>query len=798
MMAEPNPTESVAAKISAACELAMLFRVLPVAPNAKRPMLNDWVNAASSRKEEIEAWFNAEPNAGIGIRCGQLANGDPFFVVDLDEHDPNKSGRATLAELEAAHGELPPTVRAVTPSGGAHLYLRVPAGRPTPRNDAGRRLGPGVDIRGEGGQVVAPPTRLKTGDYSWQRSPADNQIAEAPAWLMDLLADPPATEIPLPALPASSSTSPADWYSAHASWPQLLSAAGWTSDARNHVTRPGKDRRDGHSGVLHPESGVLVVFTTELSPELERMGKPTADGTGLSFTPFSFLAATQYGADLAAAARAVRAQMPAEPAGGVPGLPAEQLAPGEDSGGASSSRGWEPVDLDSATDESLKPPPPTVLVRTDGVALLDKGKVSTILGKPGCGKTWVGVEVVAQALKADKSALVLDFEDCLSTWWLRLRAVGVEPEQIKANLAYVHPEMWATSEDLEALRELVIQRDTEVVVLDSTGESMGMGGFDQNDDPSVAKWMRQVARRLAQAGPAVLLLDHLPKDSPDVGAWPIGSQRKLASADGRVLAMVTRTPFAIGVAGYAELVLIKDRSGYFAKDQVVARFAVSIVGDSTAFSLEPTVEVKRTPGGVIERPTVVMEKLSRELEAWPREALPPTQATLASRIGGRKALVCQGLDALEASGYVASSKAPRGGKYYRSETPYRAEAEELATLVGEAPPVPGTAREQVGTGGNSSAGPVPTCSAPGGEGDGNGNRSHSNLGPPGSVAPGEIDLFRPVPTCSVNNPGTGQAGESTCSATSVGNPLGVPRESEQVDRLDDHKTEGPITVEDFL
>ena len=68
--------------------------------------------------------------------------------------DPRNGGDVTLARLEAAQGPLPKTVIVETGGGGRHYYFRVPAGAP---NRCGK-VGPGLDVKGEGGYVVVPPS----------------------------------------------------------------------------------------------------------------------------------------------------------------------------------------------------------------------------------------------------------------------------------------------------------------------------------------------------------------------------------------------------------------------------------------------------------------------------------------------------------------------------------------------------------------------------------------------------------------------------------------------------------------
>jgi putative DNA primase/helicase len=110
-----------------------------------------------------------------------------LVVLDIDA---KSNGEESLFALEAEHGQLPSTLTALTGGGGRHLLFAHPGGEL--RNSAGT-LGPGLDIRGDGGYIVAPPSRHASGaSYVWQegRSPADLSLAELPSWLLHQLTDP--------------------------------------------------------------------------------------------------------------------------------------------------------------------------------------------------------------------------------------------------------------------------------------------------------------------------------------------------------------------------------------------------------------------------------------------------------------------------------------------------------------------------------------------------------------------------------------------------------------------------------
>lgn len=147
--------------------------------------------------DRIDTWARLWP-AGICLVCGARGG---LVVVDVD---PRHGGDDTLASLEADHGPLD-TLTVLTGSGGTHLYFAHP-GFEVP-NDAGRKLGPGIDVRGDGGQVLAPPTNHPTTGrpYRWT---SDRDPAPLPAWLAEALTPPPPR--PVVTLPAALEWWPAE------------------------------------------------------------------------------------------------------------------------------------------------------------------------------------------------------------------------------------------------------------------------------------------------------------------------------------------------------------------------------------------------------------------------------------------------------------------------------------------------------------------------------------------------------------------------------------------------------------
>jgi hypothetical protein len=152
----------------------------------KHPWIAEWQKEATTDRGMINKWWGKKPLSNIGIACG----GDMRLVVlDVD----GEKGRASLAALEAQQDALPHTLRARSGrvEGGEHIYLRVPDGLAMPKNSAGK-IAPGLDLRAEGGQVVAPPSIHRSGrQYEWI---AGSEPAEMPGWLYALATGGKATE----------------------------------------------------------------------------------------------------------------------------------------------------------------------------------------------------------------------------------------------------------------------------------------------------------------------------------------------------------------------------------------------------------------------------------------------------------------------------------------------------------------------------------------------------------------------------------------------------------------------------
>jgi hypothetical protein len=171
----PFSADSVRDHVAAA--LSYKERGWPVLPlNGKRPAIKGVVHSASLDDSFIKQRFATGCN--VGIQTGKASG---IVVVDVD---PRNGGDATLSDLITDHGIMPETLQAITGGGGYHLFFNHPGVK------LRGKLGDGIDIKSDGGFIVAPPSvHPDTKErYQWRNSYG---IADMPQWMLEMLTAPP-------------------------------------------------------------------------------------------------------------------------------------------------------------------------------------------------------------------------------------------------------------------------------------------------------------------------------------------------------------------------------------------------------------------------------------------------------------------------------------------------------------------------------------------------------------------------------------------------------------------------------
>ncbi len=149
----------------------------------KHPGIRGGFLSATDDREKIAKWLKKCPDANIGIRTGAESG---IFVVD----DDGNEGRDNLEALQMKYGELPDTWKARTGRGG-HRYFKHPGDIKIQCSTS--QIAHKIDIKGDGGYVVAPPSVHILGKrYEWEEgfSPDDMLLADAPGWLIKRAIEP--------------------------------------------------------------------------------------------------------------------------------------------------------------------------------------------------------------------------------------------------------------------------------------------------------------------------------------------------------------------------------------------------------------------------------------------------------------------------------------------------------------------------------------------------------------------------------------------------------------------------------
>jgi hypothetical protein len=153
------------------------YSVIPCEPKGKKPLVR-WEMYQTVRPDEkrIEKWWTQHPNANIGIITGKISG---ILVLDYDGNEGDATLNSQLPEIE-------PTAMASTGNGG-HYYFQYPEdddGWPRRFQNFAKKL-PGLDFRGDGGYVIAPPSLHPNGtQYKWKFL---KNLAPTPDWLISLI-----------------------------------------------------------------------------------------------------------------------------------------------------------------------------------------------------------------------------------------------------------------------------------------------------------------------------------------------------------------------------------------------------------------------------------------------------------------------------------------------------------------------------------------------------------------------------------------------------------------------------------
>ena len=473
------------------------IRVVPIKQGEKRPPMVGWQTAATSNPTTIRTWFEGQfKDCGLGIATGEFRD-RYLIVIDIDDR-PEFSGSDTLNDLEQLHGKLPETVEVITGSGGRHIYFLTDA---PIRNEASGRLGVGIDVRGIGGQVLAPPTIHPNGKrYEWieGKSIANTPPADMPLWMVLILTEKaePTTPTQPTTQPASillEEDGPASRYCAATTWPELLRQDGWTlahidQAGEAHWVRPGKDIREGTSATTGWQGkDILKVFTTSI-PNL-----PAG-----AYTRFGYTAAMHHGNDRSAFAKKLLQE-------GNALIPVQQPTKTDNI-----LINWEEFWTQSFPEEDwlIKP-------------LIPRNQLVVIFAPGGTGKSLLALYIAAGLATGRNifgiehqpiNILYMDYEMQQAQLYERLTAMGYNKDTDLTRLHYASLPPIASLDTPEGAKEVCDLARTcqaELVIIDTFSRAVEGA---ENDADTVRNFYRWTALKLKTEGRSLLRIDHAGKD----------------------------------------------------------------------------------------------------------------------------------------------------------------------------------------------------------------------------------------------------------------------------------------------
>lgn len=616
----------------------------PCTSQGKHPRLGaGGLHLATTDLAQVEAWWDQWPRANIGIRTG-----DVFDVVDLDS-------KVAVDTLESLGFDLDTGGPIVSTGNGRHIYI-TPTG-------SGNRVAiiPGLDLRGAGGYVVAPPSiHYGGGRYQWLTDA--NQPIPDREDLVDFIRS---LDKPPPPPPPPSTPRP-------------------TVDGITRYTQVTLDRAIGRveaapegerNHQLNASAYTLgrIVAGGELTrPQVEDELMAAAIAAGLGekeaeATIASGLAAglkdgpNRSHTDALAGPVNVDDYLPSAPKAEAPSVAPE--APDEEPWAGFGV--WAPADLSVYLDGDWEPEPPTLFTRTDGRGLWYRANVNWLHGASGEGKTWIALLATAQELQAGRHVSWVHYEDPLPDKITnRLTLLGVPREAIlnRFHVSCIGAE--SLLKGIPLLRAIIGHYGSDLVVIDSIGEAIGSDGIAVKEDERLVKWLHETCRVLAGDGNTVLAIDHLPMGEPG-RLDPVGSYRKKAATTGAMFLAESPKPPTKSKPGYIKLTCAKDRSGLWTKGEVAAIVRIA-PQDGGGIEWEVGIPQAEKDGEVVGEPLEIICGRHAVRIIAERGELSRTQLE-AGMIGikAKGTVKRLGIDFAAVQGWLEEYTGPRNARMYR-------------------------------------------------------------------------------------------------------------------------------------
>lgn len=559
------------------------------------------LKSASNDPDVITQWYSQAPKMNLAIATGAVSN---LIVLDLDVKETDDDiidGEYELKNWLAGKGiDFPDSLVQETGGGGSHILLSFPAiSGPRPVIASRANWLPGVDIRADGGYIVAAPSQHVSGKfYHWQSGHVLSVVSND---ILAVLSEKRNTP--------GSSLGPSSIGSV-----QQLMEEGFRFGERDDgfIRLAGILRGRGDS--LETAKAITKAvwektdqtdkdfYRLETAYEKVERGYKTWEAPDeLSQAELQWALRSDARASITAERNAVAGPLTVKnvPSRGVnpiiTGISGPERATNEPSQDEEENEEddepdrdpTDPFDIaDLMEGVILERESPTMLERTDGKFLIYPGRFHSIYGEPGHGKTWVALHLVREQLQLGHTVAYLDYDedDAGKSIALRLRSLGIAPPLVRHGLRYLNPQgMGRNQEQWAKLKQQLKQWKPTLVVVDTMAPALVELGLNEKDNSEVGAWYAHARWLLRGLRPqaALVIIDHVVKSGEGRGRWARGAGDKL----GRLHAaygVESSAPFDRQTPGFIKLTVAKDRAGEIGREGETAsivKFYPSMAGE---------------------------------------------------------------------------------------------------------------------------------------------------------------------------------------------------------------------------
>ena len=500
-----------------ALHLASLgMKIFPMKENEKRPQITDWPNKASSDSAQIKAWFRQFKNMNYGIACEPSG----LAVVDLDV----KHGIDGIASWKqhALGLNLEPTFTVHTPSGGMHLFYRA-AGVPSTTNFPSKA----IDIRGQGGCVVGPGSKLPNGIYRPDLPryfPDLSDISTGSEPFVNLITSRKGTEslettgvLTAPGVPVSTHLSKAQ---AESLGRKLVDVLNAQPGSRNETL----NRAAFGIGALIREGAI-----TNLSAQNLLLNVAKEVGLLASEALATIESGLKAGIELADPVK-------------------------------EASSKYEPLDILAWLSED-HPSPETF---ASGAILYKPGLV-WVMGEPASGKSFLCLQWALDVINLGQAVVWIDEEAGPGDTLSKLKALGASETLLAKHFLYLQPEARHLERESDELHAFVVKSKPGLIVMDSAAAILANAGIDEDKNSPVVQFMnRAVLPLVKELEVTTVVIDHKTKNKSNSN-YARGASSKLGVVD-MALNVELKDGFSKAKSGSFDVKVNKDRFGVHAKD----------------------------------------------------------------------------------------------------------------------------------------------------------------------------------------------------------------------------------------